>query len=401
MEYYVKTNGNNLNDGLSLANAFASITKGVQVVQPGDTLYIMPGLYSELVALVTSGTSLNRIKIVCCNNGIDLSTGNVIDTTYKGNVSLSFVDKNGNETLASSRFDFNAKSYVDLYGMTCISKANSFTLSGTNCNIYYSHANNVGNTTNTRGYFGNSATYLTDNNNCYSCTSRGTYRGFEYISNIWHSKGDNAAIGYSNCGNIYYSSSLSPVGFTRADNCVNCVGYNNSVTFSNNAGTNNFYNCLSVNSATSWINQTNSITNLNNCYSINCNTVITVTGAVNNTNVNKLYYQGNFQLIVGTAITGIANLLTTFWDCVDFNENDYKAIIPRNTIEDTTQLDYSAVRDILNQPVKLIDNIVKAGNEQRSIKEYVSKDEIKILRRGVHSIKPRLEAGNYTASCFV
>jgi len=50
----------------------------------------------------------------------------------------------------------------------------------------------------------------------------------------------------------------------------------------------------------------------------------------------------------------------------------------------------------------LTDGIVKVGATQRSIKEYNDiTDELKILRRGIYSTKPRLKTGNYTISCLM
>ena len=48
-EYFVGKGGNDAHDGLSRERAFLTIQKGVDALQPGDTLTIAPGEYSEAV----------------------------------------------------------------------------------------------------------------------------------------------------------------------------------------------------------------------------------------------------------------------------------------------------------------------------------------------------------------
>lgn len=402
MNYYVKPDGNNLNNGMSLATAFATITKGIQTVQAGDTLYIMPGLYAELVALVTSGNALNRIKIVCCDNGIDVSTGNVIDNTFKGEVILSYCDNLGNTILNTTRFDFNNKSYTDLYGLKCISLDDCILLTGTNNNVWYSHVNSLGSSGST-GIQGG-ANYKTDNNSIYWCTSRGAYRGFENIKNAWHSISNNT-LGFLTTENLYFCKTYSVTGFQNFTKAINCEGYNCNITFNNSAGNNcTLYNCLSANGGTSFVNNVASPASMTviNGYSVNCQGVaLNSAGSASVMNLSSIYASGYLSLPSGVLYSGSVNVLTYSFSNNNFNSSDIEALFPRNLTQDTTQLDYNLYRDLLNQPLKLTDGIVKVGATQRSIKEYVNKDEIKILRKGIHSVKPRLEVGNYTVSCVV
>lgn len=60
--YYVAVTGNDNADG-SIANPWQTIQHGVNQLQPGDTLNIMPGTYYEKIAIHTSGTANARITI--------------------------------------------------------------------------------------------------------------------------------------------------------------------------------------------------------------------------------------------------------------------------------------------------------------------------------------------------
>ena len=61
--YYVSAQrGLDTNDGLSSGNPWLTITKAVQIVAPGDIVYIGPGTYREKIYLATAGTEANPIK---------------------------------------------------------------------------------------------------------------------------------------------------------------------------------------------------------------------------------------------------------------------------------------------------------------------------------------------------
>jgi hypothetical protein len=64
--YYVAPTGSDNNSG-SAANPFKTVQKGIDVLQPGDTLNIKEGIYSEKVVIRNSGTAGNYITIQ--NNG--------------------------------------------------------------------------------------------------------------------------------------------------------------------------------------------------------------------------------------------------------------------------------------------------------------------------------------------
>jgi len=60
--YYVATNGNNSSAG-TISVPFKTISYGVSKIQPGDTLFVRAGVYSESVLLTVSGTDAKKIVI--------------------------------------------------------------------------------------------------------------------------------------------------------------------------------------------------------------------------------------------------------------------------------------------------------------------------------------------------
>ena len=56
--YYISTTGNDNNSGISKENAYASLLKAAEVVKPGDTVYILGGIYeiSEKLYMLLEGT---------------------------------------------------------------------------------------------------------------------------------------------------------------------------------------------------------------------------------------------------------------------------------------------------------------------------------------------------------
>jgi hypothetical protein len=63
--FYVRqTIGNDANDGLSPQSAWLSLSKLEEVMAAGDTAYVGPGLYREMVTVANSGTAEARITFV-------------------------------------------------------------------------------------------------------------------------------------------------------------------------------------------------------------------------------------------------------------------------------------------------------------------------------------------------
>jgi len=67
--YFVKTNGNDSNDGLAPDFAFATIGKAASVMNPGDKVYVGAGTYNESVVPANSGVSGAMISYIADTGG--------------------------------------------------------------------------------------------------------------------------------------------------------------------------------------------------------------------------------------------------------------------------------------------------------------------------------------------
>jgi len=70
--YYVSISGDDNNDGLERDGAFRTIGRAVEIVLPGDTIMILPGVYSEGISLNNYGATEQPITIMGEDNGVVL-----------------------------------------------------------------------------------------------------------------------------------------------------------------------------------------------------------------------------------------------------------------------------------------------------------------------------------------
>lgn len=68
LEYYVATNGSDGGTGQSLSDPFRTIQKALNVVQPGDTVWVRGGTYRESAQAVTEGQATSWITICAYAN---------------------------------------------------------------------------------------------------------------------------------------------------------------------------------------------------------------------------------------------------------------------------------------------------------------------------------------------
>lgn len=80
--YYIRTMGSNSNDGLSPANAFASLEHFAKVARAGDTVYIGGGVYTEQARFSTSGTEDEPITVIGDTGGEFTGDEGVVELGY-------------------------------------------------------------------------------------------------------------------------------------------------------------------------------------------------------------------------------------------------------------------------------------------------------------------------------
>ena len=101
IKYVDGTNGSDSNNGLSTSSAWKTIQKAVSNVQPGDTILIRTGTYSESIAVSISGTASNPIRMagysgetVVINGGAEIALRPVGTISYWTLDGLTFKSTN-------------------------------------------------------------------------------------------------------------------------------------------------------------------------------------------------------------------------------------------------------------------------------------------------------------------
>ena len=232
-------NGNDSNNGLTPATAYATITKASQVAVASagvDTfVYIGPGIYRESFVPTNNGLSATeriiyqgdpncvhltgdkpgRVRITRCNTAELPQTGRVLDWTGKTNVELTDCDVDG-----------SSNDYA-LYNVAVARRVNATSKDGIFGGVNY-NCTSIGGS---RGF---------DGGTNYNCTSIGGGNGFQFGTNynctsIGGINGFSGSTSY-NCTSIGGSN-----GFSSSTN-YNCTSIGGSNGFS--SGTN--YNCTSI-----------------------------------------------------------------------------------------------------------------------------------------------------------
>lgn len=87
--YYVSPNGNDANNGTSVATAWQTIQKAANTAIPNSVVNIMAGTYQELVTINVSGTNGNPIIFKNYQNGIVTISGIGISASYSNLIAIN------------------------------------------------------------------------------------------------------------------------------------------------------------------------------------------------------------------------------------------------------------------------------------------------------------------------
>lgn len=136
--YYVSTSGNNSNNGLSTGNAFKTVEYGVRQLSAGDTLFIMPGTYTETqIDVIPTGNSSSPIVIIAHDMDdrpvIQSSSTSVINYIFMFRGRIPDVNNTANDVRSNQEYvtleglilDGTRTGYCDNYGLVWIGEDNS------------------------------------------------------------------------------------------------------------------------------------------------------------------------------------------------------------------------------------------------------------------------------------
>ena len=87
--YYIKTNGNNNLDGLTIATAWQTIQKAANTVTAGSIVNILAGTYNELVTINVSGTLVNPITFKNYQNDLVVVSGNGFTGSFNSIIAIN------------------------------------------------------------------------------------------------------------------------------------------------------------------------------------------------------------------------------------------------------------------------------------------------------------------------
>ncbi len=145
--YYITTTGDDNNSGLSEAEAWQTFSHAVEVVQPGDTVYIKAGLYTDnpMYLYKTSGTRLHPIRFIgYLHVPGDLDLPNEVYNPHKP-ATVSLPDAASFPTI-DGEFQNNSYSGIEIHQLNYIELSNlHVTGYQSNITLYQAHFNQLDN----------------------------------------------------------------------------------------------------------------------------------------------------------------------------------------------------------------------------------------------------------------
>ena len=110
--YYVSGTGNDKNDGLNEGAAFRTLQKAGDLVEAGDTVYVMNGTYTNIYANILS---------ISDKHGTEAAP--ITFTAYPGHTPVLEAHKNNWNAIA-----ITGSSYVVINGLTAVGARDEITL---------------------------------------------------------------------------------------------------------------------------------------------------------------------------------------------------------------------------------------------------------------------------------
>ena len=96
--YYISPTGNDSNNGISQVTPLATFNKAWEILQPGDTIYLMDGTYYQVIEPTINGISGSPITIKALNDGKAIINGEFQRHTVVIGRSWDFISNPTNST---------------------------------------------------------------------------------------------------------------------------------------------------------------------------------------------------------------------------------------------------------------------------------------------------------------
>jgi parallel beta-helix repeat protein len=329
--YYVSQNGNNSNNGLSSATAFATIQHASELIVAGDSVIVMPGTYQGFDFMNVNGTLSNPVVFLAS------STGVIIDSPCSYNNADGINIENADYVIVKG---FHVEG-MPRAGIR-VALSSHVTISNNKCTDNFKW-----------GIFTGFADYITiENNECsYSADEHGIYHSNSadhaiIRNNISHHNnrcgihmngdvsmgGDGVLSDAKVYGNIIYENGAAGGSGINCDGVVNSQIFNN-LLYENHASGISLYQIDAGAPSTGNKVYNNTVVNASNGrWCLNITDDCTANEVLNNIFINKHSWRGSI-VIAASALQGfvsdyniLTNVLSPDGDATILNLNQWHGL---------------------------------------------------------------------------
>jgi len=223
--FHVASNGNDANSGLSFGLAFATIQRGSDVAQPGDTVLVHPGSYAGFDAMSQSGTASNLIVFLAIGT-VQITSPNTFtnqDGINVENVSWVVIDGFTVNDMPRAGIRSALSDHITIRNNTCANNGKWGILTGFAEHILIEHNRCSGSIDEHGIYFSNSADDpVIRYNECFDNNANGIHMNGDVSIG-----GDGVISNAQVYGNVIHGNGIA------GGSGINCDGVVNSVIFNN------------------------------------------------------------------------------------------------------------------------------------------------------------------------
>ena len=224
--FHVAPNGSDTDNGLSLANAFATIQHGADIAVAGDSVLVQPGDYQGFAAMDNSGTADAPIFFIGAGPGVNVTSPcsyNDLDGINVENVSWIVVEGFTVNDMARTGIRTVLSDHVTVRYNSCHSNYKWGILTGFAEHVIIEHNSCSGSEDEHGIYFGNSADDpIIRYNHCFNNNANGIHMNGD------ESQGGDGVISNAQVyGNVIHGNGVAGGSGINCDGVVNSVFCNN------------------------------------------------------------------------------------------------------------------------------------------------------------------------------